>query len=89
MSGMPRRSFVNSKKLPSSVSIVGLGCSSFSTFYWTEDELKDDANLVKTHPRVQEWIRTITYAVTDVGITLLDTAPWYVRLHNLDVTGRS
>jgi L-galactose dehydrogenase len=112
---MPRRSFgtrVDSKKLPSSVSIVGLGCSSFSTFFWTDQELQDDARTAftstsgtsiatsqwtstttpnndtdntddsllmvpKNHPRVQEWIQTILYAVNDAGITLLDTAPWY------------
>jgi L-galactose dehydrogenase len=92
---MPRRSFgtrMESKKLPSSVSIVGLGCSSFSTFFWTDQELQEDASTVsssdtasvgtsvslqKNHPRVQEWIQTIVYAVNDAGITLLDTAPWY------------
>jgi L-galactose dehydrogenase len=77
------------------VSVVGLGCSSFSTFFWTEKELQEDAStftssgsvtasvsgttgsLHKNHPRVQEWIQTILYAVNDAGITLLDTAPWY------------
>jgi L-galactose dehydrogenase len=97
---------VDSKTLPSSVSIVGLGCSSFSTFFWTEQELQDDAStssgssltgsqwttttpnddhatddslrmVQKEHPRVQEWIQTILYAVNHAGITLLDTAPWY------------
>ena len=29
------------------------------------------------HPIVQEWIDTIVYAITEAGITLLDTAPWY------------
>jgi L-galactose dehydrogenase len=94
------------QQLPSSVSIVGLGCSSFSTFFWTEKELRDDDDaariaaaasastdtngtgttgcdssrrrlLHKNHPRVQEWIETILYAINDAGITLLDTAPWY------------
>lgn len=90
---IPRRSFgtrVDSKKLPSSVPIVGLGCSSFSTFFWTDQEIQDDASSNtqrgsvgtsclqnKNHPRVQEWIQTILYAVNDAGITLLDTAPWY------------
>ena len=31
----------------------------------------------RSHPRVQEWIRTIRYAIEECGITLLDTAPWY------------
>lgn len=33
--------------------------------------------LQKSHPRVQEWIQTIRYAVLEAGINLLDTAPWY------------
>jgi aryl-alcohol dehydrogenase-like predicted oxidoreductase len=67
---------------------VGLGCSSFSTFFWSDKEMQDclgkseinnwtPDSLDKSHPRVQEWIQTILYAVTKVGITLLDTAPWY------------
>ena len=85
---------------------VGLGCSSFSTFFWTEDELageiqnnNDNDNktnqeepatitttttttitaetLTRDHPKVQEWIETIHYAIQQCGITLLDTAPWY------------
>jgi Aldo/keto reductase family len=69
-------------QIPASVSIVGLGCSSFSTFFWTEQEqaLSDDwsvRKIDKAHPRVQEWIRTIAYAVTVAGINVLDTAPWY------------
>jgi len=86
---IPKRPFgsiyhENHHRLPSSVSIVGLGCSSFSTFFWTSKEWEGlspeqwavDA-LQKSHPRVQEWIQTIEYAVTKAGITLLDTAPWY------------
>ncbi|KAL7558675.1 hypothetical protein ACA910_010048 [Epithemia clementina (nom. ined.)] len=86
-----------------SVSMVGLGCSSFSTFFWTTEDWKrgsshiDGAssssssasasaapssswtveNLDPNHPIVQEWIDTIVYAITEAGITLLDTAPWY------------
>jgi aryl-alcohol dehydrogenase-like predicted oxidoreductase len=68
-------------QIPASVSIVGLGCSSFSTFFWTEQEQSSDDwsvdRIDRAHPRVQEWIRTIVYAVTVAGITVLDTAPWY------------
>jgi diketogulonate reductase-like aldo/keto reductase len=75
------------------VSIVGLGCSSFSTFFWSRKErlaamtttaaepFDNDGwtvqSLQRSHPRVQEWIRTIRYAIEIAGITLLDTAPWY------------
>jgi len=77
--------FKNKKhRLPSDISIVGLGCSSFSTFFWTKEEsLATDERiwtvdcLQENHPRVQEWVQTIQYAVTTAGITLLDTAPWY------------
>jgi aryl-alcohol dehydrogenase-like predicted oxidoreductase len=84
---IPKRPFgsvSNNQRLPASVSIVGLGCSSFSTFFWAPDEAKAGETgewsvdrLQRTHPRVQAWIQTIKYAVTAVGITLLDTAPWY------------
>ena len=69
------------------LSIVGLGCSSFSNFFEDDDDDDDDRaddedlltveNITPTHPRVQEWIDTIQYAIRDAGITLLDTAPWY------------
>jgi L-galactose dehydrogenase len=69
-------------RLPPQVSIVGLGCSSFSTFFWTNEEECDDAVAVaalnnRQHVRVQEWIETIHFAILTAGITLLDTAPWY------------
>jgi aryl-alcohol dehydrogenase-like predicted oxidoreductase len=88
-------------RLPATVPIVGLGCSSFSTFFWTaaeqdelmnnQDHLRCDNNnsnsnsssgwtvdtLQRHHPKVQEWIDTIRYAILECGITLLDTAPWY------------
>jgi L-galactose dehydrogenase len=80
---VPRRPFC-SARLPSTVSIVGLGCSSFSKFFWSQDEENAHATnswtmetLLKSHPIVQEWIETIQYAILDAGITLLDTAPWY------------
>lgn len=75
--------------LPSKVPIVGLGCSGFSNFFWTKEELatETDNNESKTkitaetlrrdHPKVQEWIQTIHYAIRHCGISLLDTAPWY------------
>lgn len=84
---IPERSFgsiYGNPNLRSSVSIVGLGCSSFSTFFWSAEEWEgvspekwSVASLEKSHRRVQEWIRTIEYAVLEAGITLLDTAPWY------------
>jgi L-galactose dehydrogenase len=84
----PFGSKFDNERLPASVSIVGLGCSSFSTFFWTKDEHTSHTSksskdawavegLQREHPRVQEWIQTITYAVTTAGVTLLDTAPWY------------
>jgi len=78
---------------PSKVSIVSLGCSGFSTFFWTENELQqqqqqqqvlfrttsvnDTITIPRDHPKVREWIDTILYAVRECGINLLDTAPWY------------
>jgi aryl-alcohol dehydrogenase-like predicted oxidoreductase len=53
------------------LSIVGLGCSSFSTFFDAKLESLD-----KNDETVQEWIRTIHHAIRS-GINLLDTAPWY------------
>ena len=34
-------------------------------------------NLRRDDPRVAAWIETIIFAVTEAGINLLDTAPWY------------
>jgi aryl-alcohol dehydrogenase-like predicted oxidoreductase len=83
---IPRRPFgslLNNERLPADVSIVALGCSSFSTFFmnqndisvsgenWTEDRLDQD------NPRVRSWIDVIEYAVCTAGISILDTAPWY------------
>jgi L-galactose dehydrogenase len=72
------------------ISIVGLGCSSFSNFFdvgGDDDALtqesdavlsaKDPLSLTSSHPRVQGWIETVRYAVLEAGITVLDTAPWY------------
>lgn len=73
---VPQRSLrAGNKNLPEKLSIVGLGCSSFSSFFG-EDPLTVE-NLKQDDPLVQEWIETVRYAVVEAGITLLDTAPWY------------
>ena len=85
---IPRRPYgsklSNSNKfknnLPSDLPIIGLGCSSFSTFFETNSKNKnpDDLSWVtQDHPDVKEWVKTITYAIQSCGINLLDTAPWY------------
>lgn len=97
---VPKREFLRSKGdenndnsksvLPAKVPIVGLGCSSFSDFFFTKDELEGETQdnstgttaikvdtLTQDHPKVKEWIETIRYAVQQCGISLLDTAPWY------------
>ncbi|KAL3925184.1 MAG: hypothetical protein SGILL_000576 [Bacillariaceae sp.] len=69
--------------LPPTVSIVGLGCSSFSTFFWTDAQVEKDGGkftaetIQREHPIVQDWIATIHHAILHCGVTLLDTAPWY------------
>ncbi|KAL7521430.1 hypothetical protein ACHAWX_006107 [Stephanocyclus meneghinianus] len=66
------------RRLPCSLPIIGLGCSSFSTFFSSEDD--DDLTvdtITRDNPAVQGWIQTIRHAVLDRGIFLLDTAPWY------------
>ena len=84
----PRRPYggtINNNALPSSVPVVGLGCSSFSMFYHPTDpdNTSDEAQqltldvIIKGHQQVQKWIGTIRHAVLDCGINLLDTAPWY------------
>ena len=72
------------QRLPSDVPIVGLGCSSFSTFFFTAEEVEvigtnsfDPDSLRESNPKVREWTNTIKYAVVDCGVNLLDTAPWY------------
>ena len=70
------------ENLPRSVPIIGLGCSSFSTFFLSPEELiahggaLTPEEIVPSHPKVKEWIDTIHFAIAS-GITLLDTAPWY------------
>ena len=52
--------------------------SSLPNRNWLTDTCTTDIDTVDRHdPLVQEWIATIHYAVTQAGITLLDTAPWY------------
>ena len=78
---IPKRPFGSILKdkdnLSKELSIIGLGCSSFSSFFDEESSSFDLQNLSKSHPLVQEWIQTIRYAVLEAGINLLDTAPWY------------
>lgn len=83
---VPRRNLEYGRcTLPSDVPIVGLGCSSFSTFFWSKTErLKKGIftkwtpqELDRNNPIVQEWIDTIHYAIQECDVTLLDTAPWY------------
>lgn len=79
--GLPRG------KLPDTVPIIGLGCSSFSKFFDQQVAIDhtskcDDltADMIpppKHHPTVKEWVKTIQYAVLECGINLLDTSPWY------------
>eukprot|EP00934_Nitzschia_sp_Nitz4_P007799 Nitzschia sp. Nitz4//NODE_159_length_47236_cov_74.723851//17720//18982//NITZ4_additional_000008-RA//1//CDS//3329531743//7789//frame0 len=85
MDKVPTREFgsiLSNERLADKVSIVGLGCSSFSTFFWTKEDWDLHPcgvcveDLSPDHPRVQEWIQTIHFAI-QLGITLLDTAPWY------------
>jgi aryl-alcohol dehydrogenase-like predicted oxidoreductase len=81
---IPRRPFgstLQNKLLPETVSIVSLGCSSFSTFFMNPSDVSGGAwtldQLDPGHPRVISWIETIEYAICDAEITVLDTAPWY------------
>jgi aryl-alcohol dehydrogenase-like predicted oxidoreductase len=81
----PLGSIHGNNRLPQNVSIIGLGCSSFSTFFLDRDELSESNSnnkltidqLDPSHPRVVSWIDAIEHAITISGITILDTAPWY------------
>lgn len=64
-------------RLPETLSLVGLGCSSFSSFFFDDGKALTVGTLERTNPTVQSWIETIRFALLDVGITILDTAPWY------------
>ena len=84
---MPRRDFGSSlenKALARTLPLVGLGCSSFSTFFWTSEESSEESvdkwtpeSMNRSNPHAQEWIRMIHFAIQECGINLLDTAPWY------------
>jgi L-galactose dehydrogenase len=77
---VPQRTYsVTNTNLPKHLPLVGLGCSSFSSFFSAEednDELAVDT-VTREHPAVIGWIETIRHAVLNRGINLLDTAPWY------------
>lgn len=76
---VPQRKYApHNSRLPSYTPILGLGCSSFSSFFSSQDEqpLTVD-NISRDHVKVQGWIETIRHAVLDRGINFLDTAPWY------------
>ena len=77
---IPQRSYSEQNaNLPRHLPIVGLGCSSFSSFFSSEegnDELTVDT-VSREHPAVIRWVDTIRHAVLHRGINLLDTAPWY------------
>jgi len=77
-------------RLPKSVPIIGIGGSAFSTFFLPTDEGKLSSSTVdlsfqqltvdnvhKNHPKVQEWISIIKYAIIKWGINFIDTAAWY------------
>jgi len=83
---VPQRSYgANNPNLPSKLPILGLGCSSFSSFFFSKEErvqlnLRHDDDLswvTPSHPLVTAWIETILHAVKVRGVNLLDTAPWY------------
>lgn len=76
---VPRRKYAShGSRLPCELPSLGLGCSSFSTFFASDDEapLTVD-NMSRGHAAVKGWVETIRHAILHRGITLLDTAPWY------------
>jgi len=72
---MLKRELVNERLACKNVSVVGLGCSSFSGFFGSAQLTVDTVR--KEDPLVQGWIQSIRYAVEEAGINVLDTAPWY------------
>ncbi len=80
--------YKKSSNLPPYTPIIGMGCSSFSTFFNKEPSKEENRSLhnvcqsnahevvQKSNPLVKSWIDTIHYAIKH-GIVLLDTAPWY------------
>lgn len=82
---VPKRNFNSStanNNWHPELSIIGLGCSSFSTFFLEDADgelqlTQETAHkLSSSHPKVIEWVEVIHYAV-QCGINVLDTAPWY------------
>ena len=77
---VPKRSYSEQNtNLPKQLPLVGLGCSSFSSFFSSEEgnnELTIDT-VSREHSAVIRWMKTIRHAVLHRGINLLDTAPWY------------
>ena len=65
-------------KLAPELPVIGLGCSSFSNFFSTDQDTSKSISLPldPTHPVVIEWMNTVREAIR-CGINLLDTAPWY------------
>ena len=78
---VPQRKYApDNPRLPNQLPILGLGCSSFSTFFSSHDQGKESLTvdtMSRDHTAVKEWIETIRHAVLNRGINLLDTAPWY------------
>lgn len=76
---VPQRIYsVTNINLPKHLPLVGLGCSSFSSFFSSGDDNPFTVDTIsKDHPIVIGWIETIRHAVLNRGINLLDTAPWY------------
>jgi hypothetical protein len=73
---IPRRilSVHNNPRLPKDVPLVGLGCSSFSHFFWSSDKLEVAGGLAqwtpdtidRSHPKVDEWIRLYSMLLGNV-----------------------
>ena len=76
---VPQRKYApGGSRLPSQTPILGLGCSSFSSFFSADNGVSMTVDTIsKDHGAVQGWIETIRHAVLNRGIVLLDTAPWY------------
>ncbi|KAL9183432.1 hypothetical protein ACHAXT_004288 [Thalassiosira profunda] len=76
---VPQRFYArDNPRLPKELPILGLGCSSFSTFFASGDKAPLTVDTMsRDHAAVRGWIATIRHAVLDRGINLLDTAPWY------------
>jgi len=72
---IPRRPIRPSDPSSVTLPVLGLGCSSFSSFFRSSDAAavsSDDYEKKQT----RRWIDTVRTAL-DHGINVLDTAPWY------------